>query len=86
MPLESSVKFAPDAFPPPDPRRYLDSEMSLHTYATYVKGILGPGRWGHACKSQRRLQSSDKCKPFSKLLFLLFIRHKLYNYNVHVFV
>ena len=54
--------------PPPDPRRYLDNEMSLHTHTAYVKGILGIG--GGALRTclykPKILQSSDKRRPFSK--------------------
>ena len=34
-----------DAFPP-DPRCPLENEMSLHTYTSYIKGVLGLGGWG----------------------------------------
>ena len=42
----SSIKYIFKSFPPLDPRSPLDLEMFLHTYTTYVKGILGLGSWG----------------------------------------
>ena len=39
--LESFSLFV-DAFPP-KPKMTLDNEMSLHTYTTYIKGVLGLG-------------------------------------------
>ena len=44
--------------PPFDPRCLLDTEMSLHTYTTFVKGNLGQGG-GVLNKLQL---SDDKCR------------------------
>ena len=38
-----SYEFVLGAIPPQTEEALLDSEMSLYTYTTYVKGILGLG-------------------------------------------
>ena len=44
--------------------------MSLGTYTTYIKGVLGLGR-ERGCLSQRKHQTSDKNRPLCMMIVLI---------------